>query len=167
MRRRPYEEAISKGDLLMKSMQRYNETLIQAKAEQIWTILEDSTLLPQWAPMVKSTTGKIEKAGSVRTCQVEWEGRKDEVAERCIEAIPNRKITWVMEQGMMTKMFSKIQFGFALEPKNGGATLVRLGFLYEPRNLLARLMYSLMMKRKLDSLRKTLLANIKNIAERS
>jgi len=151
----------------MKAMQGNNEVVVQAKAEQIWMILEDSTLLPQWAPMVKSTTGKIERAGSVRTCQVEWEGRKDEVAERCIEAIPNRKIAWIMEQGMMTKMFSKIQFGFVLEPKNGGATLVQLGFLYEPRNLLARLMYSLMMRRKLKSLRKTLLANIKNLAERS
>lgn len=151
----------------MKAMQGADEVLIQAKAEQIWKILEDSTFLPQWAPMVKSTTGKTERVGSVRTCQVEWEGRKDEVTERCIEAIPNRKITWIMEQGMMTKMFSKIQFGFDLEPKNGGATLVRLGFLYEPKNLLARLMYSLMMRRKLDSLRKTLLANIKNLAERS
>lgn len=151
----------------MKAMQGCDETLIQAKAEQIWKILEDSTLLPQWAPMVKSTTGKIERAGSIRTCQVEWEGRKDEVAERCTEAIPNKKIAWAMERGMMTKMFSKIQFGFTLEPKEGGATLIRLGFLYEPRNLLARLMYSLMMRRKLDSLRKTLLANIKNLAERS
>ena len=77
----------------MKAMQGSDEVFIQAKAEQVWTILEDSTLLPQWAPMVKSTTGKIERAGSVRTCQVEWEGRKDEVAERCIEAVPNRKVT--------------------------------------------------------------------------
>jgi len=112
--------------------------------------------------MVKSTTGKTERLGSVRTCQVEWEDRKDEVVERCIEAIPNKKIAWMMEQGMMTKMFSKIQFGFTLERKDGGATLVRLGFLYEPRNLLARLMYSLMMKPKLDQLRKNLLENIKN-----
>lgn len=144
-----------------------NEIIIRTGPERIWAILEDSTLLPQWAPMVKSTTGKIERAGSVRTCQVEWEGRKDEVVERCIEAVPNEKVAWVMEQGMMTKMFSKIQFGFALEPRGSNATSLQFGFLYEPKNFLARLMYSLMMRRKLDSLRKTLLANIKNLAERS
>jgi hypothetical protein len=115
--------------------------------------------------MVKSTTGKIEGVGSVRTCQVEWEGRKDEVVERCVEWVPNKKIVFVMEQGMMTKMFSRIQFGFALEPKNSGATLVQLGFLYEPRNILARVMYSLMMKRRLEQLRRTLLTNIKRLAE--
>jgi uncharacterized protein YndB with AHSA1/START domain len=151
----------------MKAIHGNDETVVQAKAERIWEILENSTLLPQWAPMVKSTTGKTERVGSVRTCQVEWEGRKDEVAERCIEAIPDRKITWIMEQGMMTKMFSRIQFGFILEPKNGGATLLHLGFLYAPTNLFARFMYSLVMRRKLDSLRKTLLANIKNLAVRS
>lgn len=149
----------------MKAMQGADEVLIQAKAEQIWTILEDSTLLPQWAPMVKSTTGKIERPGSVRSCQVQWEGRNDELVERCVEATPNKKIAWIMEKGMMTKMFSKIQFGFTLEPKDGGVTLVQLGFLYEPRHLLARIMYSLMMKRKLQQLRQTLLVNIKSLAE--
>ncbi len=151
----------------MKTLQGRDEILIQARPERIWGILEDSTCLPQWAPMVKSTTGKIERLGSVRTCQVEWEGRKDEVVERCIEAVPNKKIGWVTEQGMMTKMFSKIQFGFTLEPKDSSATRVQLGFLYEPRNLLARLMYDLVMKRKMNQLRQTLLANIKNLAERS
>ena len=149
----------------MKAMQGCDETLIHAKTEQIWKILEDSTLLPQWAPMVKSTTGKIERVGSIRTCQVEWEGRKDEVVEWCIEAIPNKKIAWVMEQGMMTKMFSTIRFWHILEPRHNNATLLQMGFLYQPRHLLARLMYSLMMKRKLAQLRRTLLTNIKNLAE--
>lgn len=149
----------------MKALQGQDESLIRTSAERIWAILEDSTLLPQWAPMVKSTTGKTERVGSVRTCQVEWEGRKDQVVERCIEAIPNKKIAWVMEQGMMTKMFSKINFWFILEPHDGNATVLKLGFLYEPKHLLARLMYSLMMRRKFEQLRRTLLTNIKNLAE--
>ncbi len=142
-----------------------SEILVKAKPERIWAVPEDSTLLPQWAPMVKSTTGKTERVGSVRTCQVEWEGRQDQVKERCIEAIPNKKIAWVMEQGMMTRMFSTIRFWFVLEPRDGNATSLQLGFLYEPRNLVARLMYFLMMKRKLELLRRTLLQNIKNLVE--
>lgn len=142
-----------------------DETFVNAKPEQIWAVLEDSTLLPRWAPMVKSTTGKTERVGSVRTCQVEWEGRQDRVVERCVEAIPNKKIAWVMEEGMMTRMFSTIRFWFVLESHDGNATLLQLGFLYQPRNILARLMYFLMMKRKLERLRRTLLENIKNLVE--
>ncbi len=115
--------------------------------------------------MVKHTTGKTEREGSVRTCQVEWEGRKDHVVERCVEAVPGKRIAWVMEQGMMTKMFSKISFGFDLESKDDNTTLLRLGFLYEPKHILARLMYSLMMKRKLEQIRRTLLENLKQLGE--
>ncbi|HLF87228.1 MAG TPA: SRPBCC family protein, partial [Nitrospiria bacterium] len=74
-----------------------SEIEVKARPEQIWAILEDSTQLSAWAPMIKQTTGKIERIGSVRTCQVEWERRKDEVVERCIEATPNKKIAWEME----------------------------------------------------------------------
>ena len=142
-----------------------SEIVVKAKPELIWAVLEDSTLLPQWAPMVKSTTGKKESVGSTRTCQVVWEGRQDEVVERCVEAVPNRKIAWVMEQGMMTKMFSKISFWFVLEARDGNATSLQLGFLYQPKDLLARLMYALMMRRKLDRLRRILLANVRDLAE--
>lgn len=142
-----------------------DEILINSRPEQVWAVLEDSTLLPEWAPMVKSTTGKTERVGTVRRCQVEWEGRQDEVMERCVEAIPNKKIAWVMEQGMMTKMFSTIRFWYVLEPRDGDTTSLQLGFLYEPRNLFARLMFLLMMRSKFGRLRRTLLGNIKDLVE--
>lgn len=148
-----------------KAFEGSSDLIIQKGPERIYRILEDSTLLSQWAPMVKHTTGTIEKTGSVRECQVEWEGRQDQVAERCVEAVPNRRIVWVMEKGMMTKMFSTIRFGFDLEPQDDDATLLRLGFHYEPRHILARLMWHLMMKKNLEALRQELLGNIKRLAE--
>ncbi|MBI4597032.1 MAG: SRPBCC family protein [Candidatus Omnitrophica bacterium] len=151
---------------MCNAFQGSSEILINSRPEPIWAVLADSTCLPQWATMVKSTTGTAERVGSTRTCQVEWEGRKDQVVERCIEAVPPRKIGWIMEQGMMTKMFSTIQFGFELEPQGASQTLLRLGFLYEPRHLLARLMYALMMRQKMASLRQTLLENLKTLVER-
>ncbi|MBI3603086.1 MAG: SRPBCC family protein [Nitrospirae bacterium] len=147
------------------ALQGLSEIVIQAGPERVYAILEDSTLLPRWAPMVKHTTGRTEKVGSVRTYQVEWEGRKDEVAERCVEAIPNKKIAWIMEKGMMTRMFSRISFWYVLEPQGRSTTVLQMGFLYEPRHILARLMYALIMKRKLKQLRRSLLENLKNLAE--
>jgi uncharacterized protein YndB with AHSA1/START domain len=142
-----------------------SEIVIRAGPERIYAILEDSTLLPRWATMVKSTTGKTERVGSIRTCQVEWEGRKDKVTERCIEAIPAKRIRWVMEKGPMKKMFVDVRFGFALELQDNHTTLLRLETLYEPKNILVHLLYSLMMRRNFDELRQALLGNLKNLIE--
>lgn len=143
-----------------------NDVIINAKPDAIWRVLEDSTLLPKWAPMVKRTTGTTEKVGSVRTCQVEWQGRTDELVERCVEATPYRRIGWIMERGMMTKMFSKIAFGFALEPRDGNTTLLRMEYRYEPKSVLASLMFRVMMRRKLDDMRKMLLGHLKAFIEK-
>ncbi|MBI3291977.1 MAG: hypothetical protein HYZ73_04120 [Elusimicrobia bacterium] len=70
-----------------------------------------------------------------------------------------------MEQGMMSQFFSLVQFGFRLEPNGKESTLVQLEFLYQPKNIVARLMYALMMRRKLDELRQTLLGNLKTLIE--
>lgn len=151
---------------MKRIIQGSNEIVVNAKSESIWHVLEDSTLLPKWAPMVKHTTGTTQKTGSVRTCQIEWQGRKDEVFERCVEATPNKRIGWVMERGMMMKMFSRVSFGFVLEPEGTNATLLRMEYRYEPKNLLAGLMFKLMMRRKLNEMREMLLGNLKAFIEK-
>lgn len=151
---------------MARAFQGSSELTVNAGPERIWAILADSTVLPQWAPMVKATTGKTERVGSVRTCQVELDGRHDQVTERCIEALPNRKITWVMEQGVMTRLFSTVRFGFLLDPQGPNMTQLKIEFLYEPRHLPARLMYALIMRRKMEQLRQVLLENIKRLAEK-
>lgn len=151
---------------MTQALQGSNEIIVNAKPEVIWHVLQDSTLLPKWAPMVTHTTGTTERVGSVRTCQVEWQGRRDEVVERCVEATPYRRIGWVMERGMMMKMFSRVAFGFALEPRGPNTTLLRMDYRYAPKNVLAALMFKVMMRRKLNEMRGTLLANLKSLIER-
>lgn len=150
---------------MKRVVQGSNDIVVNARPEPIWQVLEDSTLLPKWAPMVKHTTGTTQKAGSVRTCQVEWQGRKDEVFERCVEATPMKRIGWVMERGMMMKMFSKVSFGFVLEPQGANATRLRMEYRYEPKNLLAGLMFNVMMSRKMYAMREMLLGNLKAFVE--
>lgn len=75
------------------SIEGSNQIVIEASPDRVWRVLEDSTCLSQWATMVKETTGVRETVGSRRTCQVEWEGRKDEVVERCTEASSDRRIS--------------------------------------------------------------------------
>ncbi len=88
------------------------------------------------------------------------------MVERCVEAIPYQKIMWVMEQGEMKKMFSDIRFGFILEPKQSKSTLLRLDGYYQPRNAFTRLLYALMLRRKLHDMIQTLVGNLKDLIEK-
>ncbi len=153
------------------TLQGSSEIMIQTGPERIWAILEDSTLLPHWVPMVKQTTcasGQKERAGAVRTCHIEMNGRKNEVEERCVECVPHQRIFWLMERDSLgfSDMLSDYVFGFILEPKGEGITLVRLENYYQTRGAIGRLMNALMVKRKLHGLRKTMLDHLKRFAER-
>lgn len=150
----------------MRGLQGSNEIFVDAPPERVWSVLEDSTLLSAWAPMVKKTTGVKETLGSRRTCEVEWEGRRGEVVERCTEATPPKRISWEMERGMMLKFFSKVAFGFDLEARDPRATLLRMRYSYQPKNVLAALMFRLMMSGKLERMRQTLLAHLKALVEK-
>jgi len=144
-----------------------DEIVVLTPPSAIWPLLEDSRRLPEWAPMVKSTTGLTESAGTTRTCQVEFEGRKDEVVERCIEATPNQRIRWVMEQGMLLKVFKSVVFGIALNPEGADTTRVAMEYEYQPRNFFFALVYRFLMARKMAAMRHGLLTNIKRITEQS
>lgn len=66
---------------------------------------------------------------------------------------------------MMLKVFSSVAFGFSLEPEGAGATLVRMDYRYVPRSFFAALMFRLLMGRKLERMRQTLLRNLKALVE--
>lgn len=61
-----------------------DEIAIKALPEDIFAILEDSPKLPQWMPAVKSTDGCREVIGSIRKCDVNFEGRNGYVVEECV-----------------------------------------------------------------------------------
>lgn len=67
---------------------------------------------------------------------------------------------------MMLKMFSKVAFGFDLDPKEQRSTLVRMHYSYEPKNFFVGLMFRLMMSGKLNRMRQTLLSNLKALVEK-
>jgi len=149
----------------MKLTEHKDEILVEAGSDAIWALLEDSRAMLRWAPMIVATTGGIQRAGSERTCTVEWKGERDEVSERCTEADPPHRIAWVQTRGGMTKMFVDFRFGFSLEPEKGGRTRFRMEHAYRPRHLLAWLLERFMLRRMLSGLRKQILAKIKELTE--
>jgi uncharacterized protein YndB with AHSA1/START domain len=143
-----------------------NSIIIDAPAASIWNLLEDTTVLPQWCTMVKSTTGTREHVGAVRKCTVDFEGRQDEVVERCVELVPNQRISWVMDQGFMTKLFSHVQMGFSMEPAGSKTKLTCLG-IFQPKNFFTALLYKFMLSGKMSTTRQSFLVNIKKLAEKA
>jgi uncharacterized protein YndB with AHSA1/START domain len=144
-----------------------DDLVIQSSPETIWDILDDTSLLPQWVPMVKRVTGSRESLNARRVCHVEMEGRTGEVTEECVDYAPRERIGWVVYHDTLgfSRLFSRLAFGFVLEPQGVRVTRLRLRAEYEPRGLLGRLMYTMMMRRKFGHLRRQMLLNIKRLAE--
>ena len=146
------------------------EILIDAPAERVWEILENPTAIPSYMPMVEGVevpTGQREEAGAIRTCQVNFQGRRGQVVERCVEATPGKRLTHetVSDTIGFERMFSEFRFSFVLEEREPDATLVRLEGYYRERGPIARLMEALVLRRKFDTLRRQVLANLKERAE--
>jgi hypothetical protein len=97
--------------------------------DRVWALLEDG---PR----------PLEVLGAERVCEVEFEGKRGQVTERCVESEPLRRIGWQLVDDSLGfgRLFTDLGFSFALEPRGHGATLVRNESYYQPRSLLARLL---------------------------
>lgn len=146
--------------------QGHDEVLILATREEIWAILEDSTRLPEWTTVLR-TTGIRETPGSVRECDVNFEGKTGSVIERCIESDPYRRIAWVMDDDTFgfDRMLSDFGFSFTLTPRADGETQVRTETYYRPITFLAKVTNRLLMRRKFRAARRRFLGGLKSLAE--
>jgi len=153
-----------------KKLQGTNELLLDAEPEQIWAVLEDSSRVPQYMRAVKkidTPPGSSEYVGATRSCDVEMQGKRGEVLERCVELVRNERLTHVMERDVFgfSRFFDDFGFSFVLEPKAGGRTLVRLEGFYREKGLRSHLLNKLMLKRKLHALRGKVLTDLKSLVE--
>jgi uncharacterized protein YndB with AHSA1/START domain len=153
-----------------RRLQGSNELLIDATPEQIWAVLADSSRIPEYMKAVKeihTSRGSSEYVGATRSCRVEMQGRRGEVLERCVELVPNERLTHVMERDDFgfSRLFDDFGFTFGLETKGVGHTLVRLEGFYREKGLRSRLLNALVMKRKLHALRGGVLTELKSVVE--
>ena len=118
---------------------------------------------------VDKAPGSREHVGATRICQSEMQGKRGEVVERCVELIPNQRISHVMERDAFgfSRLFEDFGFTFVLEPKGDGRTLVRLEGFYQEKSLRSRLLNTLVIKRKLHGTRAKILTDLKSLVEQS
>lgn len=152
----------------MSKLQARNETVINAPISSIWAIITDINLLQKVNPGVIKATGRMDKQGETRTCEMNNNGRKGTMTEKLIELVPEKKTVWAIESDTMgmAKMLKDPRFCFYLEKLDDNKTKIVNESYYEPANLMVRIMNALMMKKKMGQIQGQILSNIKSIAEK-
>lgn len=152
----------------MNRLQAHNEAVINAPISSVWAIITDIKLLDKINPGVITATGRMDKQGETRTCEMENGGKKGTMTEKLVELVHERKTVWVIEYDSMGmgKMLKDSRFCFYLEKIDDNRTKIINESYYEPANLLVRIMNALMMRKRMSEIQEKILSNIKAIAEK-
>jgi uncharacterized protein YndB with AHSA1/START domain len=120
---------------------------MRAAAPDVWRAIEDPTAHAAWHPYLTAIAGE-HRVGETRTCSVLIGGKPGKTRERCIEAEPERSITWAVEHDTtgFSRMVSDWRAGFTIAP-GGDGTAVTARSAFRPRNLAVRAMLPLIRRR--------------------
>jgi hypothetical protein len=152
----------------MSKLQARNEATINAPVSKVWSIITDINLLSKINPGVITASGRMDKQGETRTCEMDNRGRKGTMTEKLIELVPEKKTVWAIENDSMGmgKMLKEPRFCFYLEKLDDNKTKLINESYYQPATLMMKIMNALMMKKKMGEIQEKILSNIKSIAEK-
>ena len=152
----------------MSKLQAHNEAIINAPISKVWAIITDINLLDKVNPGVIKVTGRMDKQGETRTCEMDNRGKRGTMTEKLVELVHEKKTVWAIENDTMgmAKMLKDPRFCFYLEKLGDNKTKIINESYYEPANLMVRIMNALMMKKKMGEIQGQILFNIKTIAEK-
>lgn len=144
-----------------------DEITIDAPSRAVFSLLQDSTLLPRWMPVVKATTGQHQVLGAIRECEVNISGRRGRMREECSECIPYRRIAWrvLSETVGFDVMIRDFQFSFELIESGPRDTRVIHRSSYAPKHAFGLLLLRLVGRRKFHQVRVRALLNLKQLSE--
>jgi uncharacterized protein YndB with AHSA1/START domain len=117
-----------------------DEIVVNASAARVWEAIKDPAAHAAWHPFVTHISGE-HRLGAVRECAVLVGKKTGETRERCVEDDEGRKISWAIEEDStgFGRLASDWRAGFSLERRDGG-TLVRAESVFQPKNLLVRVL---------------------------
>ena len=152
----------------MSKLQAHNEAIINAPISSVWAIITDIKLLDKINPGVITATGRMDKQGETRTCEMDNRGKRGTMTEKLVELVHEKETVWVIENDSMGmgKMLKDPRFCFYLEKIGDNQTKIINESYYEPANFMVRIMNALMMKKKMGEIQGKILSNIKAIAEK-
>ncbi|MEN9523560.1 MAG: hypothetical protein RL065_1937 [Bacteroidota bacterium] len=152
----------------MSKLQAHNEIIINAPISKVWAAITDINLLDKINPGVISASGRMDKQGETRTCEMKNGGRKGTMTERLAEMEHEKKTVWVIVEDTMgmSKMINDPRFCFFLEKMDDNKTKLINESYYEPANFFVKIMNAFMMKSKMGQIQQQILNNIKSLLEK-
>jgi uncharacterized protein YndB with AHSA1/START domain len=149
------------------TLQGSDSVVVHAPVERVWALLVDGPRLLEWMPIVKGTNAEVEVLGAERTCQVEFQGKRGEVTEQCVEYESLRHIAWRLVNDSLGfgRLFDDLGFSFTLEARSDGMTLVCNESYYRPRSVVAQVLSLVVMRRKFHGIRLLALSNLRRLSE--
>ncbi len=146
-------------------------TSIDAPVEAVYALFLDNKALPDWAPVVDEVLtedgGDESGVGCTRTCAVTIEGRSGTMVERCVEAVPDTKASFVVVDDSFgfDRMLRDYGFTAHFASRGPNETAVRIETFYTPASPIATLLNRLMMRRRFRGIVDALLAGLRTTAE--
>lgn len=153
------------------TLQGRDEVTIAAPISTVWSLISDSSRLPEWGPPVRSVTvlGRPEQVGVRRRIDAEFDGKAGHFVEVRTEHEEGRKIAYLIEEETfgLFKVMTNPGFALELHPVGESATRVVFSFFHEPKGLVGALLNVLIIRRTQRKNRLAALASLKARGERS
>ena len=153
----------------IKQLERH--TTVNAPVRVVYRLFMDNAELANWAPAVDAVTGihggDDTGLGATRTCAVTMNGKKGTMVERCVEAVPETRASYLVVDDSFgfAKMLTGYGFTARFTSTASEQTIVRIETFYTPANPAAAVLNRLVMRRKFRSIVDELLGGLCTLAE--
>src|ERR671933_1346044 len=147
------------------------DTTVNAPVGTVYRLFMDNAELANWAPVVDAVVdergGDDTGLGTTRTCAVTMNGKKGTMVERCVEAVPENRASFLVVDDSFgfNKMLTDYGFTAHFTATASHRTTVRIETFYTPANPVAAVLNKLAMRRKLRGVVDELLAGLRTLAE--
>lgn len=145
--------------------------MVDAPVASVWAVVEDLTLIPRYHPDVRDVelvSGDSTRApGVTYKCVIPEGPRKGWCVERVVENVPFRRMSIDVPEDSwgLGRMMDGFLAELTLEPVGDEATVVRLRAFYGPRDLKARLLNVILLRRTMRKRAGLTLEGLKRLVE--
>ena len=135
-----------------KQLERHST--VNAPVGVVYRLFMDNAELAKWAPVVDAVVdehgGDDTGLGTTRTCAVTMNGKKGTMVERCVEAVPEARASFVVVDDSFgfTRMLTDYGFTAHFTATANHRTTVRIETFYTPANPIAAVLNRLATRRK-------------------
>jgi uncharacterized protein YndB with AHSA1/START domain len=146
-------------------------TTVNAPVDLVYRLFMDNKELANWAPVVDAVTGEHggddTGVGVTRTCAVTMDGKKGIMVERCVEAVPDARASFLVVEDSFgfSRMLTEYGFTVHFTPTASSRTTVRMETFYTPATPIAAVLNRLLMRRRFRRVVDQLLGGLRTLAE--